>query len=180
MQEIKIIYSNRKTLSLEVDAQKGVVVRAPRRASRKEIERFVASHEQWICRAQEKVRLREQNRPLYPESEAEIARLKAQAAQVLPARTAYYAELLGVQPTKVGITRAKKRFGSCSGKNAINYSCFLMLYSPRAIDYVVVHELCHIRHKNHSRAFYAMIESIMPDYKQREKELKGYDFSEVK
>ena len=55
-----------------------------------------------------------------------------------------------------------------------------MLYSPRAIDYVVVHELCHIRHKNHSRAFYAMIESIMPDYKQREKELKGYDFSEVK
>lgn len=171
--QITIVYSNRKTLAMEVDANTGVTVRAPKRASKSEIDAFIQAHEQWLERALERVAQRARNTPVYPEDEEEIAHLKKLAAQHIPPRVAYYAALLGVQPSKVGITRARKRFGSCSGKNAIHFSCFLMLYSERAIDYVVVHELCHIRHKNHSAAFYRAVESILPDYKEREKELKG-------
>ena len=173
MKDVKIIYSKRKTLSLEVDADKGVIVRAPLRANKKDIERFVLSHKDWIEKAEIKVRQRALNRPEYPESEEEIKKLKSLAAKIIPPKVEYYSALLGVKPAKIGYTRAKKRFGSCSGKNSINFSCFLMLYSDRAIDYVVVHELCHIKHKNHSAAFYEMIKSVMPYYKQREKELKG-------
>ena len=170
MDDIKIIYSSRKTLSLEVSAEKGIIVRAPRTARKKEIERFLAAHEQWLQRAVKKTQQRAQNRPQYPESEADIRALKQLAAQKIPSRVEYYASLLGVMPTKVGFTRAKTRFGSCSGKNALNFSCFLMLYSDSAVDYVVVHELCHIKYKNHSKQFYQMIESVMPDYRLREKE----------
>ncbi|MBR0415155.1 MAG: M48 family metallopeptidase [Clostridia bacterium] len=173
MNDISVVYSNRKTLCLEVHPENGVVVRAPRRTSKKEIEAFVKAHEDWIARALQRTRQRQQNLPQYPESEAEIRLLKAKAAQVIPPKVDYYAQLLGVTPGKVGITRAKTRYGSCSGKNNLNFSCFLMLFSERAIDYVVVHELCHIQHKNHSKAFYDMVASVMPDYKERQKELKG-------
>ena len=79
---------------------------------------------------------------------------------------------MGLEPTGVKITSAKKRFGSCSAKNSICYSWRLMLYSKEAIDYVVVHELAHIAHKNHGPQFYALIEKYLPDYKEREKLLR--------
>ena len=81
--------------------------------------------------------------------------------------------MMGVMPTSIKITSAKKRFGSCSGQNGICYSWRLMLYPSEAIDYVVVHELAHIRQKNHSPAFYKEVAKILPDYKAREKLLKG-------
>ena len=75
---------------------------------------------------------------------------------------------MGLQPTGVTVTGARKRFGSCSGKDRICFSWRLMLYPPEAIDYVVVHELAHIRHKNHSKAFYDLVASVLPDYRERE------------
>ena len=79
---------------------------------------------------------------------------------------------MGVKPTGIKITSAKKQIGSCSGKNSICYSWGLMQYAPEAIDYVVVHELAHIIHKNHGKDFYKLIEKYLPDYKKREKLLK--------
>ena len=75
-------------------------------------------------------------------------------------------------PTGIKITKAKKRFGSCNGKNSLCFSCFLMKYPMEAVDYVVVHELAHIKYHNHSKDFYNLINHYMPDYKQREKLLK--------
>ena len=75
---------------------------------------------------------------------------------------------MGLTPAGISITGAEKRFGSCSGKNRLCFSWRLMLYPPEAVDYVVVHELAHIRHKNHGRDFYALVASILPDYRQRE------------
>ena len=70
-------------------------------------------------------------------------------------------------PTAVKINFAKTRFGSCSSKNSINFSAFLMLFPLEAVDYVVVHELAHIKYKNHQKEFYALVEKYMPDYKKR-------------
>ena len=79
---------------------------------------------------------------------------------------------MGVEYGSVKITSAQKRFGSCSGKNNICYSYILMQYPIEAIEYVVVHELAHTVHHDHSRDFYNLIAEYMPDYKQREKLLK--------
>ena len=84
MNDYVVIYSNRKTLGLEVSAEKGVIVRAPRRASQKEIERFVASHAVWIERAKARVQTRAANRPVFSDDPAEIARLKKLAKECWP------------------------------------------------------------------------------------------------
>ena len=106
---------------------------------------------------------------LTPEQEREYRR---RAAEILPQRVAHYAPLMGVTPTGVKITSARTRFGSCSGKNSLCFSWRLMLYPAEAVDYVVVHELAHIRHHNHSKSFWRTVEQFMPDYKERRKLLK--------
>lgn len=159
-----------KTLSLHIDETLQVVVRAPRWVPKAEVDRFVRSHESWIQKATERQRRRnEQEAQL---TEKRITELKALAKAELPRRTAYFAKIMGVTPKSVKITSAKKRFGSCSGQNGICYSWRLMLYPKEAVDYVVVHELAHIRQKNHSPAFYREIEKILPNYKARAKLLK--------
>ena len=109
-------------------------------------------------------------RAVTPEQEAEIRR---RAAEYIPQRVAVSAPLVGVTPTGIKITSAQKRFGSCSGRNSLCFSWRLMQYPPAAIDYVVVHELCHIRHHDHSAAFWAAVARVMPDYKQRQALLRG-------
>ena len=168
-----VVYSSRKTLALQVKTDGEVTVRAPFRTSKREIARFVLDNSEWIQRALERAEKRKSNLPEYPESEEEIACLKALAKRVIPPKVEYYSALLGVKPERVSINRAKTRFGSCSAKNTLNFSCYLMLFDEKAVDYVVVHELCHIKEKNHSPRFYALVESVMPDYKQRQKILRG-------
>ena len=70
------------------------------------------------------------------------------------------------------ITGAEHRFGSCSGKDSLCFSYRLADYPPEAVEYVVVHELAHIREKNHGPRFYALVEGALPDYKAREKLLR--------
>lgn len=81
----------------------------------------------------------------------------------------YYAKLMQVQPASVKINSAKKRYGSCSGTNNLNFSLYLMDKEERFVDYVVVHELAHIKYHNHGKDFYKFIEKFMPDYKERMK-----------
>ena len=82
-------------------------------------------------------------------------------------RVDYWSDIMGLTPTGLKITSARTRFGSCSGKNSLCFSWRLMQYPREAIDYVVVHELAHIRHHDHSAAFYRFIASVMPDHEAR-------------
>lgn len=146
-------------------------MRSPMLMSQKKIDVFVQNHAEWIQKNLKKAKDRAAAHP--PLDDNEIKRLKALAKEILPQRIKYYSELMGLYPTKVTITSAKTRFGSCSGKNSISFSCRLMQYPIDAVDYVVVHELAHIKHHNHSKDFYALIEKHLPDYKNRQKLLKG-------
>lgn len=153
----------RRTLSIEVSREAKVIVHAPNRMPLAQIEAFVQSHAAWIEEKVEKAKAK-----MRPElSDSEIAALKAKARTVLMEMTAFYAAKMGVTYTHVGITSAKTRFGSCSKKGSINYSWRLMLYSPAAWDYVVVHELSHLKHFDHSRAFWQTVAEALPDYKER-------------
>ena len=90
----------------------------------------------------------------------------------MPPKIAYYSEKMGLFPTGVRITSARTRYGSCSGKNSLCFSCFLMNCPDAAMDLVVVHELCHIQVKNHGPDFYALLEQVLPDWRERKKLLR--------
>ena len=166
----RLIRSARKTLALEVNSKGEVLVRAPYRVAQKEIDGFVEGHGDWIERALARQR---QRAMAHPEPSALQWEAYARRAQeFLPQRVAYYAEIMGVCPTGIRMTHARKRFGSCSPKNSLCFSLMLMQYPDEAIDYVVVHELAHIVHHNHSRAFWETVERFMPDYRERQKLLK--------
>lgn len=165
-----LIRSSRRTLSLEITRELTVLVRAPLRCPKGEIDRFVQRHEQWIAVHLEKQRQRliAHPEPTWQEQQELIERAK----RVLPERVAHYAAIMGVQPSGITITGARKRYGSCSGKNRLCFTWRLMDYPQEAIDSVVVHELAHIVHKNHGREFYALVRSVLPDYDQRKKLLE--------
>ena len=74
-----------------------------------------------------------------------------------------------VHPTGLRITTARKRYGSCSSKGSLCFSCYLMCCPEEAVVLVVVHELCHLREMNHGPGFYALLERYLPDWKERKK-----------
>ena len=167
--DYEIKYSGRKTLSLSVKDGR-LIVRAPHGTKRDKIDRAVASHEQWINKHIEKQVAREKKYGGL--SEADIDLMRKDAKALIPLKVSYYANIMGLEPSSVRITSAKRSFGSCSAKNSLCFSLYLMLYSDRAIDYVVIHELAHIKHKNHGKEFYSLIEKYMPDYKEAKNELR--------
>ena len=171
MENFELIRSRRRTLALEITKDCRVLVRAPLRLSKAKIDAFVSSHEAWIQTHLEQQRQRAASTPPPPTPE-EIAALKARARAILPEKAAYWSQKMGVRPTGLKITTARKRYGSCSGKNSLCFSCFLMNCPEEAIDLVVVHELCHIREKNHGPRFYALLGQYLPDYKERKKLLR--------
>lgn len=169
--------SKRKTLSLEVSREMQIIVRAPKLCPKIVIDNFVARHESWIEKSLDKQRNRQSAKSLSPQQTAD---LKMQAKEQIPAKVKYYSNLMMLYPTAVKITSAEKRFGSCSGKNSLCFSYRLMQYPQDAIDYVIVHELAHIKHKNHSKNFYELIEQYMPDYKERNAILKNMQLYYIK
>ena len=171
MESYELIRSRRRTLALEITRDCRVLVRAPLRLSQAKIDAFVESHATWIQTHLEQQRQRMASAPS-PPTPADILALKAKARAVLPEKVAYWSEKMGVRPTGLKITTARKRYGSCSGKNSLCFSCFLMDCPEEAIDLVVVHELCHIREKNHGPRFYALLGQYLPDYKERKKLLR--------
>ena len=171
MREYKLIRSSRRTLALEIGPDLTLTVRAPIKMPLSVIEEFIEKHDKWIEKKLDVMK----NREIKPDNllPEEIAALKMRAKKILPKKVAYFAEIMGLKPAGVKITSAKKRFGSCSPKNSLCFSYELMLYPDEAIDYVVVHELAHIKHRNHSAQFYSLIGKYLPDYKTREKILKS-------
>lgn len=101
-----------------------------------------------------------------------ISLYKQFAKQVVQQRITLYSEKMDCYPSSVKINSAQKRWGSCSGKNGLNFSWLLIMAPLEAVDYVVVHELAHIKQHNHSKFFWTIVEQQLVDYKQREKMLK--------
>lgn len=170
--EYQIIFSSRKTLCAEVKLGGQIFIRAPKGTSKKKIELFIKKHEKWLKSAQEKQIDRSENKYHKTLSKQEIVLLKAAAKEYIPPRVKYYSEIMGLFPSAVKISSATKKFGSCSGKNSLNFSYKLMLYPKDVIDYVIIHEISHIMHHNHSKDFYKLIEKFMPDFRNKEYILK--------
>ena len=164
--------SRRRTIGIEVTAD-GVLVRAPQRASTGEIQRAVASAEGWIEERMKRLE-GEQQRAVRAGllSEEDIARLTARAKEYIPGRVAHYAPLIGVEPGRITIRKQKTKWGSCSSKGTVSLSLMLGEQEEDAVDYVIVHELCHLKEMNHSPRFWQLVESVLPDWRQRREKLR--------
>ncbi len=180
MDNILVIRSNRKTLAIQINPDLSVTVRAPMYAPQSDIERILREKEGWIQKHIEKIREQEAKRKETQgesvESEyltnEEIKKLADKALQHIPKRVSYYAKQIGVTYGRITIRNQKTRWGSCSSKGNLNFNCLLMLTPLEVIDYVVVHELCHRKEMNHSKAFWAEVEKVIPNYKEQVKWLK--------
>lgn len=91
---------------------------------------------------------------------------------VFHARVAHYAPLMGVTPNKIFLKEQRTLWGSCSARGNLNFNRRLLQAPPEVLDYVVVHELAHLKHMNHSKRFWAFVEAHCPDWKARRKWLR--------
>jgi predicted metal-dependent hydrolase len=167
--EYEVIYSKRRTISLVIKSGK-LIVRAPFGTKTQKIKGLVDSHRDWIEKGIVKTNMLAESKEISKEEEK---LLRKSAKAILPAKTKYYSEIMGVKYGRITITGAKTRFGSCSSQGNISYSFRLMKYPDDAIDYVVVHELAHLIEMNHSDRFWSIVATVFPDYKRRKKLLKS-------
>ena len=101
-------------------------------------------------------------------------RYRNSAREVFTKRVAFYHAITGGNYTSITIRDQKSRWGSCSSRGTLSFNYRLIFAPPKVLDYVVVHELCHLTHMNHSKDFWNMVASVMPDYKESKSWLKEH------
>ncbi len=168
-----IIYSRRKTVAIQITREANVQVRAPYGCPRSFIDSFLLERQEWILSLLEKAASSPQKtRPEIPE--AKRRQYIETARAVFTQKAAYYARIMDVTYRRISIREQKTRWGSCSSGGNLNFNWRLIFAPEPVLDYVVVHELAHRREMNHSRAFYRIVESVLPDYKESRKWLRDH------
>ncbi|BES64226.1 M48 family metallopeptidase [Gottschalkiaceae bacterium SANA] len=96
------------------------------------------------------------------------------AKEIFQARVSFFAERLGVSVNQIRVKSQKTRWGSCSSKGNLNFNWHAIVMPIEVVDYLVVHECCHLLQMNHSKEFWNLVESICPNYKEERKWLKNH------
>ncbi|MDX1490972.1 MAG: SprT family zinc-dependent metalloprotease [Pseudohongiellaceae bacterium] len=213
-----VVRSRRKTMAIYVEHER-VEVRVPIFVTKKQIQRFVEEHHDWVNKMlahkasqyEQKPKLRDSGTIFYKgqrcvlrvskasiESvavhergiaitvrsidEKSIAKalqrwLQNQAREYLPNRTAALVKHLGLQSQfkEVVFRKTKTKWGHCTVDGRIQYNWLIMLAPDAVIDYMICHEVCHLRHMNHSKDFWRLVESVCPDYKNYQHWLKKHE-----
>ncbi len=171
--EIEVVRSRRKTMTAEIAADGRVIVRAPLRLPVSDIKRFLTDKSPVIEKhVRKRLADNEKLAEIRPFTAEEIQRMADEATEIIPRRVAYFADLIGVTYGRITIRNQKTRWGSCTGKGNLNFNCLLVMVPPEVLDSVVVHELCHRLHPDHSKDFYAEVYRVFPDYDRCDKWLK--------
>ncbi len=165
--------SRRRSMSIQVADDKKIIVKVPLGTPTFVAENFIREKKDWITKQLEK--LEKQSKladSMGPLTEEDIRQIKKKARKVIPQRVEYYAKMAGISYNRIFIRLQKSRWGSCSVDGNLNFNCLLVLMPSEVLDSVVVHELVHRHHMNHSKAFYDEVISIFPEYKKWDKWLK--------
>ena len=173
----RLIRSDRRSLGLEIrripEDGAELLIRAPRRMKIAYIEWFINEKERWIT---EKylAALVEKPRPKTIEIPDYVTEqwLRTEGAERFQQKTAFWAARMKVTYGRITIRDQKTRWGSCSSRGNLNFNWRLVEMPEEIIDYLVVHELAHRREMNHSKAFWAIVEQTLPDYKVRREWLR--------
>ncbi len=162
--EYRVIYSARKTLAIQISEEEMWLYVRPMVFRRSKWNYFCWKNRNGYKENQRNEGTQGTVRKL-TFSEEERQAYARKAGETIAVRAAYFAQKMGVSYGKITIREQKTRWGSCSSKGNLNFNWKLILMPREVLDYVVVHELAHRKEMNHSRAFYQVVESIMPDYK---------------
>ena len=164
----QIIKSSRKSIGIEVKPGGNIIVRIPKYLPYYELNAILDKKKDWLLDTYQK----QKKKPAIIEKndkDPQIIYLEKQykkaANDYFTKRVEYYIEKTGGTYTHISIRDQKTRWGSCSNSGTLSFNWRLMLAPPRVLDYVVVHELCHLTYMNHSKDFWNKVSQIMPDYK---------------
>jgi len=168
--EYEVVYTNRRSMALYVRRNGKIEVRCNRRTPEREIEKFLLEKKKWIEKTREKILAVEK----ISITEEDKKRALALANEILLNKVQYYSRKLDVMPTQIKIGNATSYWGCCTGKNVLRFSWRLFLARESAIDYVIVHELAHMKEHNHSERFWRHVESVLPNYREEQEYLKKF------
>ena len=164
--EVQIIRSSRRSMGLQVKADGTVCARVPMQVMDYAVQEFIEGHADWIFKKRKLVLSRD-NRPdivYLPEVTEESDRERIQT--FIEEKVSYYASVMGVSYGRITMRNQKTRWGSCSSKGNLNFNYRLAYLPQELLDYVVVHELAHRRHMDHSKTFWQEVETYYPNYKE--------------
>ena len=176
---VQVIRSGRKSLGLEVRPDGTVLARIPARLSDRKLKAFIEKQQDWILKKVDQVKKRADARTKIKVpsvdalSDAEIQKIKDKIAD----RVKYYCAVMQVTVGRITIRNQKTRWGSCSSAGNVNFNYRLYYLPDELLDYVVVHELAHRRHMDHSKEFWSEVTRYCPDYRARRKQLKEYQLA---
>lgn len=171
---ITVKRSSRKTLGLEVKESGEIFARIPARLSDRNLKSFIEQQREWIIKKSALVQWEREHRqttnatPVQNLTSAEIENISRKIVD----RVRFYQKKMGVTVGKVTIRNQKTRWGSCSAKGNLNFNYQIYYLPDELLDYVVVHELAHRRHMNHSEEFWKEVEKYLPMYQQCRKKLR--------
>ena len=160
--QYRIIYSKIKNIYIQIK-DGNVIIKAPKRISKKEIEKIIEQKADWIEKSIEREKKKREKVPLYTQEEFK---------QIIEKNANELIKETGLIPNKIRIKEIKYAWGSCSSNRNITINQNLISYSEMAIRYVILHELCHLQYMNHSKYFWNLVEKYMPNYKEIKKEFK--------
>lgn len=173
-----LIRSKRKSYAISISPDGQITVRVPLVTSDREVRQILTQKQHWIVTKYLEQQEKQLNKPVSDLTDAQrnalTQRYIAAAKEYFPKRAAYFHQFTGGTYDRITIRDQKTRWGSCSARGTLSFNWRLMLAPPAILDYVVVHELCHLTHMNHSAAFWQAVESVYPDYRNARKWLKEH------
>ncbi len=153
-----------RSIRLAVRSDGEIVVSAAKSVPVFIIERFVTQKQAWIEAQREKMRTRVRVAPA--PSASEYKQRKQEALELVQERVAHFSSIYGFVPKRVSVGNARTRWGSCSRKGALMFSYRIVFLSAELRDYLIVHELCHLKEFNHSPRFWALVERLIPEWRR--------------
>ena len=173
-----LIRSKRKSYAISISPDGQITVRAPLVTSDREVRQILSQKQHWIVTKYLEQQEKQINKPVSGLTDAQrnalTQRYIVAAKEYFPKRAAYFRQFTGGTYNRITIRDQKTRWGSCSAKGTLSFNWRLMLAPPAILDYVVVHELCHLTHMNHSAAFWQAVEAVYPDYRSARRWLKEH------
>ena len=172
---LHIIRSARKSIGLEVRDEE-VLLRIPARLPDRDLKKFLEEKKQWLLENAVQMReLQEERESTGAVSPSELSPEEIEAIkEKIASRVRYYSRVMGVTVGRITIRNQRTRWGSCSAKGNLNFNYQLYYLPEELLDYVVVHELAHRRHMDHSAEFWEEVGKYCPDYKRKREKLKEY------
>ncbi len=166
---------NRRTkrLKLTIYCDGSFAVSAPRRLALSDIENYILQKSEWVL-AKLKIFKNKTKDSIFSGTNAkDYLQLKEVALKLAQKRVAEFNQLYNLSYRRISIRNQKTRWGSCSKAGNLNYNYKIVLLPERLVDYIIVHELCHLQEFNHSRRFWDLVAQTLPDYKKLRKEIKS-------